>query len=124
MKRAEFIAQLKEMGLQPEEAGGDYITFPYKIPVGRFAGTSIRLGFLVKDLIPPPGLHLAPPLLPLHPASDIPHPNGGIHDSAPHSGNIFGAGWQYWSRPFSGWTDTDRSARTYMAHVTNLFDFP
>jgi hypothetical protein len=122
MTRNEFIDQLRRLGFGPEEVGNDYVTFPYMVPVGRFAGRQIKVGLLVKDLLPPPGPCICPPLLPLNP-QPLPHPNGGIHDSASRPDWPLGAGWQYWSRPFTNWENTDRSARTYIARLTALFDF-
>jgi hypothetical protein len=45
------------------------------------------------------------------------HPSGKILDSGP-----FGAGWQYWSRPFEIWGKTQKNAKEYMAHIRHLFD--
>jgi hypothetical protein len=117
MNRSEFIQQLKEMGYDPAEQNNYIIVFPYTVLVGKFAATKIKLGLQVTDLVPPPGPHVSPRLLPLHPGSDLPHPLGGVHESA-----LLGSDWQYWSRPFKGWAKTDRSARTYMAYINTLFD--
>jgi hypothetical protein len=119
MTRTDFIAELASLGYEPSEQANDVVTFDYEIQVGRFAGQKIKLAFqLFDDLNPPPGLHIDPPLLPNHPGNDIPHPFGGVHASP------LITGWQYWSRPYSTWKETDRSARTFMARVTQLFDFP
>ena len=117
MTRADFIAELVNLGYEPAEQANDLVAFDYEIQVGRFAGQKIKLAFQVFDLNPPPGLHINPPLLPFHPQNDLPHPSGGVHPSP------LVPGWQYWSRPYSTWGETDRSARTYMARVTQLFDF-
>src|SRR5215469_13802103 len=108
MTRAEFIAELVTLGYEPTEKEQDLVAFSYEIKVGRFAGQKIQLAFQVFDLNPPPGLHIDPPLLPYHPGNDIPHPFGGVHPS-----HLI-QGWQYWSRPYSTWSQTDRSARTFM----------
>jgi hypothetical protein len=118
MTRAEFIAGLVALGYEPTEQPNNFVVFDYEIQVGRFAGQKIKLGFQVFDLNPPPGPHINPPLLPFHPQNNLPHPSGGIHSSQ------LIPGWQYWSRPHPNWNQTDRSARTYMAHITRLFDFP
>ena len=60
--------------------------------------------------------HLSPPPLPFHPAQDVPHPVGGVHTSP------FGPDWQYWSRPFHQWGQTDRTAKSYMAFIRHLFE--
>jgi hypothetical protein len=111
--RADFIAQLIDLGFQPAAKSNNFVVFPYEIRVGRLAGTKIQLGLQVVDLNPPPGPHVSPQLLPLNAAAD-PHPLGGVHRSD------LGIDWQYWSRPFNGWV-AERSARAYMAHINNLF---
>jgi len=32
-----------------------------------------------------------------------------------------GEGWQYWSRPYNGWAQSERNARAYMRHIKHLF---
>lgn len=88
------------------------------MPVGKFQGNQIWLGFVVNDdfpLVAPSGPHLSPRLLPLHPANDLPHPQGGVHESP------FGPEWEYWSRPFTGWGKTDRTVAAYLGHIRDLF---
>jgi hypothetical protein len=119
MARKDFTEQLHTLGYRPEERDGNRIVFRYTVPVGKFVGTEIWLGFVVADdfpLNPPSGPHVSPPLLPLHPGNDMPHPLGGVHPSD------FGPEWQYWSRPFLGWPSTDRSVRAYMAHIRHLLE--
>ena len=116
MPRQDFIDQLRLEGYEPQELGENRVAFPYRIPLGKFAGQEIRLGFAVNDDFPanpPSGPHVSPRLLPLN--STNVHPAGGIHDSP------FGGEWEYWSRPFPGWNETDRSVRAYMAHIRHLF---
>ncbi|MGC3990192.1 MAG: hypothetical protein QM796_11020 [Chthoniobacteraceae bacterium] len=116
MKRTEFITQLGELGFEPKKCVVDgFIEFSFTIPIGKFAGQKIQLALQVMDLNPPGGPHISPHLLPINTQS-LPHPVGGIHNSP------LGAAWQYWSRPFSGWAQSDRSAKTYMAHINKLFD--
>ena len=84
------------------------------------AGREIKIGFVVADdynLNPPSCVHVSPPLLPLHPGNDIPHPAGGVHQN-----QSFDSEWQYWSRPIRHWQQTQRTARDVMAHVRRLFD--
>ncbi len=118
MPRADFTEQLKSLGYAPECPGGDRVIIAYKVPVGRFAGQQVRLGFTVADDFPlnPPGcLHVSPRLLPLKSGGN--HPDGGVHDDS-----LFGPDWQYWSRPIQHWPTTKRDARAVMAHVHRLFD--
>jgi hypothetical protein len=128
MARKDFVEQLQILGYEVEERGEDRLAFPYVIPVGRFAGKKILLGFIVHDdfpMTPPSGPHISPRLLPLHPGSDLPHPQGGVHESpfdAPAGGGIKTELWEYWSRPFPGWAGTKRTVKAYMAHIRNLFE--
>ncbi len=117
MPRPDFIEQLNGLGYSPEHLGTDGVVITYEVPVGRFAGQQVRLGFTVADDFPlnPPGcLHVSPRLLPLKSGGN--HPDGGVQDSP------FGADWQYWSRPIQHWPTTKRTARDVMAHVNRLFD--
>ncbi|MHB8671463.1 MAG: hypothetical protein ACYDAD_13070 [Acidimicrobiales bacterium] len=83
--------------------------FCYEVPVGGRLGDKIRLGLARAGDWPlscPPGPHVSPRLG---------HPGGNVHAST------LGSDWEYWSRPFPGWADTDRTFRTYMGHVRALF---
>jgi hypothetical protein len=117
--RQDFIKGLESHGYQVQDLGDNKLCFEYSIPFGTHAGQAIRLGFLVADdwpLNPPSGPHVSPLLLPINPGGA--HPNGGINQSP------FGPDWEYWSRPFPqppGWANTDRSVKTYMKHIMNLF---
>lgn len=118
MGRDDFIGQLRSLGYDSEERENNFVVFRFQVQVGRFAGCDIKIGLQINGdiaLNPPPGPHVSPPLLPNNSSSNA-HPGGGVHPSP------LGSDWQYWSRPFSDWTKSDRSARAYMAHITALFD--
>ena len=118
MGAQDFIQQLDALGYKVEDKGDGKVALPYTVPVGKFAGKEITLGFVVPGdfpLTPPSGPHVSPRLLPPNTSSQQ-HPAGGVHESAP-----FGPEWEYWSRPFPGWSGTDRTARAYIAHLRNLF---
>jgi len=124
MARSEFINDLLALGYAWKDHSGNpghinlgYIE--YTVPLGRFAGENILLGFNIGDEFPiacPTGPHMSPRLLPMHPAQ-ADHPIGGVHDSP------FGSDWQYWSRPFHPWLSTGRKAEDYLRHIRHLFDF-
>lgn len=120
MSRQDFTDQLRALGYEVEALDAEKIAFPYEITVGKMAGTKIKLGFVVQDDFPAnspaSGPHVTPRLLPINPEAK-PHPEGGVHESAP-----FGADWQYWSRPCHDWGKTDRSAKAYMAFIRLLFE--
>lgn len=119
MARSDFITQLQALGYNVEDKGGNRLAFRYIIPLGRYAGQDIWLGFEVGEdfpATPPGGPHVSPRLLPLNNTQGVPHPIGAIHEST------FGEGWEYWSRPFPVWPDTDRTVIAYMRHIRRLFD--
>lgn len=116
--RTDFIAQLHNLGFLPEELPENRLAFDYVVPVGKFAGTSLRLGLVVADdfpAVPPSGPHISPALLPVTGGGGQ-HPSGGVHQSP------FGAGWEYWSRPFPNWATTDRTVKAYLAFIRRLFE--
>ena len=117
MTKAEFVAELRQLGYEAEELEGNRVAFSYLVPGGRFVGQTIRLGFDVPPdfpMTPPSGPHVSPRLFPIQAGGT--HPTGGVHESP------FGAGWEYWSRPIQHWPQTKRTVRDLMAHVHHLFD--
>jgi hypothetical protein len=119
MGRQDFINQLTSSGHIIEDLGSNKISFRYVIPIGRLAEQEIKLGFLVQDDFPvntPSGPHVSPRLLPIN-AGGGTHPSCGVHESPD-----FGPEWEYWSRPFPDWANTDHSTRTYMAFIRRLFE--
>lgn len=120
MTREEFIAGFAAHGLKEEGRKDFFVIFSYTVPVGKFAGQKIRLAFEITGdmpLIPPGGPHVSPRLLPIHPAHDLPHPNGAVCESP-----SLGPEWEYWSRPFHRWQDGERDSARYMRHINRLFD--
>lgn len=101
----------------------DMVYFEYEVPVGCFAGETVMLGFQVPPDFPitaPSGPHTSPCLRP----SDQPgeHPNGGRHTSqAQPFANALGGNWQYWSRPFNEWNNSNRTVKAYMSFIAKLW---
>lgn len=120
MAQQDFIDQLNALGFTPhEQTGSNKAQFEYTVPIGKFVGQKILLGFLVPDDFPanpPSGPHISPRLLPINTQPNTPHPAGGVHESD------FGRDWEYWSRPIHNWANTDHTVRTYMAHIRHLFE--
>jgi len=120
MSRTDFLDQLKKLGYEASLHTNDrFVIFDYTIDVGRLAGQKIKMAFEVGDdfpLNPPGGPHISPQLIPLYPGQDMPHPKGAIHSS-----NL-GQMWEYWSRPFQNWAQSDHSVRAYMAFIRRLFE--
>lgn len=122
-----FAQELTVLGFDPAEVDKDcgrVVRFGYDVQLGSHTGETIALGFLVPsdyNLTCPSGPYMAPLVLPINTATSEP-PFGGVHlaqDSQPAAG--FGPDWEYWSRPFPGWAESERNARAYMAHIAHLF---
>jgi hypothetical protein len=119
MAARDFVEQLRALGYNPREPAAGLVEIDHQIPVGPRTGERIRLAFAIPPdfpLQPPSGPCVSPPLLPLHPDQSVGHPIGGVHPAPQLDEN-----WQYWSRPFPGWQQTDRTVRAYMAHIRHLF---
>ncbi len=117
MSQQDFVNQMKVLG-HDVQVRDNLVSFPYVIPIGRFQGQSITLGFEAPGDYPltcPGGPHIMPHLLPMNDKGE--HPLGKVLDSRP-----FGRDWQYWSRPFLEWNKTNKNAKEYMAHIRHLFD--
>ena len=117
MGRQQFVEQLQALGFNPV-VNGDRVTFPYVVPVGKFIGEEVTLGFVVNDdfpLNPPSGPHVSPQIRPITGGGGE-HPLGGVH------GSNFGSTWEYWSRPCNHWSTTGRTVRDYMAHIRHLWE--
>lgn len=109
MEFEDFLVEVQALYPDATAVDGDLVVFSYEIPVGGRLGDKIRLGLArVTDwpLSCPPGPHVSPRLG---------HPGGNVHASP------LGPDWEYWSRPFPGWADADRTLRAYMAHIRALF---
>ena len=118
MGLAEFINQLKDLGVDVGELGGDKIALSYVIPCGRFKGQTIKLGFHTPPdfpFTPPSGPHISPHLLPINESAPA-HPDRVHHSD-------FGSEWQYWSRTFPKWTEiTNKTVKNYMKYIQHLFE--
>jgi len=118
MAKADFVNQLQALGYAVQEPAPDFLSIEYEISVGKFVGHRVWMALQVNDSFPmnsPPGPHFKPHLLPITGGGGT-HPYGAIHNSP------LGPDWQYWSRPFAKhWNTTDKSVKTYLAHIKNLF---
>lgn len=115
MGKIDFINQLKALGYNVQELPADFVTFEYEISVGKFKGQKVCIGLRL-NVLPnsaPLGPHFKPLLLPITGGGGQ-HPYGAIHNSP------LGPEWEYWSRPFRNWDQTDRTAKNYLAHINNL----
>ena len=112
MARVDFINQLKAIGFETQELNNSIIAIEYLVPIGKNKGKTVQLGFQVQDDFPmncPAGLHFNAANI-----GDWKEPRQNVSDSP------LGSGWRYWSRRFPDWNRTDRSVRTFLAHVRNI----
>lgn len=120
-----FTQGLVEMGYAPQVVPGhaDHVYFEYEVPVGKYAGTVLKLGFVVPGSFPasgvPSGPHISPRVLPMNPQGGA-HPTHGIHDSP--FGSLLDGDWQYWSRPFQDWNSRKKTVAAYLSHIYRLWE--
>jgi hypothetical protein len=119
MAYQDFVDGLRALGYEVEERGANRITFLYPVPVGKFAGQTITVGYEVPGDFPanpPSGPHIKPRLHPISGGNGS-HPLGGIHER-----EAFGPEFQYWSRPMHHWATTKRTVKDVIAFLHKLFD--
>ncbi len=112
-------SQLSEAGYDTWRIGNDFVAFKFLVPHGRFRGKTIEIALNAPNFpdVPPPGPYIKPHLLPMTGGGGE-HPFGGIH-----ARNKPNKEFQYWSRPFKGWKNTNRNIQEYLAFIRTLFDF-
>jgi len=123
-----FSAGLRTLGYEPTALPNqpDHVIFNYPVEVGRFAGQTVRLGFVVPPDFPnitPSGPHVSPHIRAIHPGNDIPHPAGGVHQSQSAAFQKGAGGdWQYWSRPCADWGTSKKTVTVYMGFIWRLWE--
>jgi hypothetical protein len=123
---AAFAMGLEELGFKPQFAAGhpDHVAIEYMVPVGKFKGRSIKLGFVVPGDFPlttPTGPHVSPLIHAQSSSSE--HPLGGVHhDRSQPFATAFGGDWQYWSRPMQRWNEGPHTVDRYMAFIWRLWE--
>lgn len=114
--RDEFARQLRQLGIEPELRDASRLVFPFPVDIGRFVGMAARVGLDVPGEFPrnpPGGPHVSPRFIAEHGAT--PGGAAGLHASP------FGADFEYWSRPYSGWGRDGHDVKAYLAHLRRLF---
>jgi len=112
MAQVDFINQLEALGYSTQELLNGMIGFNFTIPMGKNSGKNVELALQVPNDFPmncPPGPHFKSQGL-----DGWVEPPNNIHESP------LGSDWRYWSRPFPDWNRTQRSAKSYLAHLKNL----
>lgn len=109
--------EVKDYPDHPNYPGG-FVAFKFTVPLGKFRGSEIEVALNATQFpsVPPSGPYLTPHLLPIK-GGNVP-PYDGIHARM-----VPTADFQYWSRPFNGWLETDRDMKIYIAFLRTLFDF-
>lgn len=115
----ELKRQLVELGISTEIKYDKFVVFPFIIPHGRFRNKEVEIALDAPQfpLNPPSGLYIKPHLLPISGGGGM-HPTGGIHKN-----DIPTNEWQYWSRPFRNWSNSEKNAKTYLAFIRTIMDF-
>ncbi len=118
MGNQELLNQLLSKGFEAWMHTNNFVCFKFTVPHGKFRDTEIEIALNAPrfPLIPPSGPHIKPHLLPISGGAGV-HPYGGIHDR-----KVPTADFQYWSRPFRGWT-SGMNADDYLAFLRTLLDF-
>lgn len=118
MGNQELLNQLLSKGLEAWMHTNDFVCFKFLIPHGKYKGTLLEIALTAPQfpMIPPTGPHIKPHLLPITGGGGV-HPYGGIH-----ARNLPTSEFQYWSRPFTGWT-SGMNIDDYLAFIRTLFDF-
>ncbi|MFI5451359.1 hypothetical protein ACHMWN_04305 [Pedobacter sp. UC225_61] len=111
--------ELEKLGYETIAYTADFIGFKFIIPLGRFKGQEIEVAINAPQFpsIPPSGPHIKPQLLPITGGGGT-HPFGGVH-----ARELPNSDFQYWSRPFADWENTDKDMKTYIAFLRTLLDF-
>jgi len=115
----ELQNQLSELGYKTEIVDKRFVVFKFIIPTGRFIDKEIEIALEAPQfpLNPPSGPYIKPHLMPITGGGGA-HPTGGIHRR-----DIPTSEFQYWSRPFNGWSNSSKNAKEYLAFIRTLFDF-
>jgi hypothetical protein len=122
---ADFMAQLRGEGFSPELRHDVFVVFDYEVPLGRHAGEHVELALQVPTdwpVTPPTGPFVSPRLLPINPSSGRGRPWDAVHEAAPRGLADPEGRWEYWSRPYLDWENTDQTAKAYLRHLLTLFD--
>jgi len=118
MGNQELMSQLQSKGLETWMHTNNFVCFKFIVPLGRFKGREIEIALQGQQfpMLAPSGPHIKPHLLPITGGGGT-HPFGGIHDR-----KVPTQEYQYWSRPFKGWT-SGMTADDYLAFLRTLLDF-
>jgi hypothetical protein len=120
-----FSEQLRGLGYEPEVRHGQFVVFDYAVPVGKHANETVKVAIQVPGdwpMSPPSGPFVSPRLLPISGGTT----GRGRPWDAIHTAHDRGLAdpeeiWEYWSRPYNAWPNTDRTVKAYLRHLLTLF---
>lgn len=125
MSVEDFEAQLRKLGFEPELRPNNFVVFDYEVEVGKHIGETIKVGLQVPadwPMSPPSGPFVSPRLLPISGGTTgRGRPWDAVHTCDGRGLDDPGSVWEYWSRPFTAWPNTDRSVKAYLRHLRTLF---
>jgi len=115
----ELERQLSVLGYSSTIIDNRFVVFNFKVPTGRFKDKEIEIALEAPQfpLNPPSGPYIKPHIMPITGGGGE-HPNGGIHQM-----NLPTSEFQYWSRPFQNWNNSEKNAKEYLSFIRTLFDF-
>ncbi|MHB1343017.1 MAG: hypothetical protein ACYCX3_01475 [Thermoleophilia bacterium] len=109
------------MGYEPQVWAGNFVVIDYRVELGPLRGEIVKLGFQDPSGFPaacPGGPCISPQVLPLNTSTSEP-PLGGVHNFVPPGGSD--QPWEYWSRPYPGWS-AGMGVAEYFQHIRHLLD--
>jgi hypothetical protein len=125
--KADFISQLRNLGLEPQEPTTDKVYFEWIVPVGSNIGKRVLVGTTIGDAYPG-ACPSAPHFKPID-TGWIEHPNN-VSDSNFGDGwneypkdnpeTFYRSPWRYWSRKFDEWPGSEQTAKFYLAHLKKI----
>lgn len=119
-----FMEQLCALGYEPELLSGEFVVFGYEVELGKHIGESVLIALQVPGdfpMSPPSGPFVSPRLLPINPGQGLGRPFDAVHTVAERGFADPQGIWEYWSRPYTAWPNTDRSVKAYLRHLRTLF---
>jgi hypothetical protein len=121
----DFMAQLRQLGYEPELRPNEFVVFDYEVELGKHIGETVKIGLQVPGdwpASPPSGPFVSPRLLPISGGvTGRGRPWDAVHTCDGRGFDDPGGVWEYWSRPFTKWQMTDRNVRAYLRHLRTLF---
>ncbi len=125
--KADFINQLQDLGLKPQEPVAGKVYFEWIIPIGVNAGKKVLVGVTVTDAYPAASPS-APHIRPLtqdwknhHEAVTVSNfGQGWLVYPISELPNFYQTQWYYWSRRFDEWAGSEMNAKFYLAHLKKI----